>query len=56
MGKKYTGPNLKPEQAQQKNNKGALGCLTMGQGPVDGEAGWSRWPLAQVLGWNGQRR
>ena len=28
----------------------------MGQGPVDGEAGWSRWPLAQALGWNGQRR
>ena len=28
----------------------------MGQGPIDGEAGWSRWPLAQALGWNGQRR
>ena len=44
MGKKYTGPNLEPEQAQQKNNKGALGGLTMGLGLA-----WQRRPVALGL-------
>ena len=58
MGKKYTGPNLKPEQAQQKNNKGALGgSLTMGRAQVGVEgAGWARSGVQQVTHAHGGRK